>query len=404
MRQELPKLLVISEKSAPQPETLRGWPVWRLGFRPFYLSAAVFACISLVLWVSILHGVMPLPLDMPSALWHAHEMLFGFAVAVIVGFLFTAVKAWTGLPTPRGWRLAALVVVWALARIAPWTGSYEIYAALDMALLPIAAAVLLRLLIRAGNQRNMPLISLLVLMALANATFHLAVMGVVHISALGVLHGQLALILMVIIIMAGRVIPMFTQNVTPGLVIPPTPRLEKALLIVTIVALLSWVLDAPNSLTGISATLAFALHARRLWQWQPRVTRNRPILWVLHASYAWVPIGFVLLAFSKWGWLAESLAIHAFAVGAVGGLIMGMITRTARGHTGRMLETSHAEIVTYACVMLAACVRVFMPWVAPALYVRAIEVSALLWVLAFGLYVGVYGPWLMQTRLDGKDG
>jgi len=404
MRQELPKLLVISEKSAPHPETLIGWPVCRLGFRPFYLSAAVFACISLVLWVSILHGVMPLPLDMPPALWHAHEMLFGFAVAVIVGFLFTAVKAWTGLPTPRGWQLAALVAVWALARVAPWTGSYEIYATLDMALLPIAAAVLLRLLIRAGNQRNMPLISLLVLMALTNATFHLAVMGVVHISAHGVLHGQLALILMVIIIMAGRVIPMFTQNVTPGLVIQPTPRLEKALLIVTIVALLSWVLEAPNSLTGISATLAFALHARRLWQWQPRVTRNRPILWVLHASYAWVPFGFVLLAFSKWGWLAESLAIHAFAVGAVGGLIMGMITRTARGHTGRMLETSRAEIVAYACVMLAASVRVFMPWVAPALYVQAIEVSALLWVLAFGLYVWVYGPWLMQTRLDGKDG
>lgn len=404
MRPNPPQLLVISEKSPPTPETLTGWPVWRLGFRPFYLSAALFACISIVLWVGLWRTKLSLPLNLAPVLWHAHEMLFGFAVAVIVGFLFTAVKAWTGLPTPRGWQLGALVSLWILARLAPWTGAYEVYAVLDMALLPIAGALLLRLLVRAGNRRNLPLISLLLFMAMANAVFHLSVMGWLDVPAMGALHAELALVLMVIVIMAGRVIPMFTQNVTPGLVIRATPRLERAVFIVTGTTLASWVFSAPDALTVIGAALAATLHASRLWRWQPLVTRHRPILWVLHVAYAWLPMGFALLAFAKLSWIAESLAVHAFAVGALGGLIIGMITRTARGHTARLLETSRAEIVAYVGVILAAMVRVFLPLLAPALYMRAIEISALLWALAFGIYVWIYGPWLMQTRLDGKDG
>jgi len=404
MHKPLPSLLVITEKSESATEALSGWPILRLGFRPFYLIAALFAGVAVVLWLAMYRGVIALPLDMPTVLWHAHEMLFGFAVAVIVGFLFTAVKAWTGLPTPRGRSLGALVLLWGLARLAPLSGSYEMYAALDVLFLPVVALILLRLLVQAGNKRNMPLISLLFLMAVANGVFHLSILSLISVPAMKTLHAQLALILLVTSVMAGRVVPMFTQNVIPNLSINMSPQLERAVLLATVLTLLWWVIAGPSMLTSIGAMFASVLHAWRLFKWHPWVTRHRPILWVLHVSYAWMPVGFGFLAVTQLGGYTESLAVHAFSVGIVGGLIMGMITRTARGHTGRTLVASKLEVYAYVSICMAAVVRVFMPLVAPEVYVHVIEIAASLWVLAFVMYLCVYGPWLFQSRVDGRDG
>jgi len=386
------------------PFTLQGWPLLRLGFRPFYLLTALLACLSVPVWAGVFTGYWSLKLELAPLLWHAHEMLFGFAAGVVAGFLLTAVKAWTGVQTPRGAFLGTLAVIWLAARIAALVAPYPVFAGLDMAFLPIVAAALLRVLLKAGNKRNIPLISLLVLMAAANLVFHLSVLGAVDVPAIAPLYAQLALIIMVICVMTGRVVPMFTKNVTPGLVLNIPARFEQALLAVTAVTLALWVLGAPSTWVLVASALAAVFHAIRLALWKPQVTFKRPILWILHLSYAWMPLGFALLAMAQLGWVALTMAVHAFAVGVIGGLIIGMVTRTARGHTGRPLQASRAEVLAYAMVMLAAVVRVLVPAIHPAWYAGAVDVAACMWALAFAIYLVIYTPWLTQTRLDGKDG
>ncbi|TFI44273.1 NnrS family protein [Diaphorobacter sp. DS2] len=396
--------LVSASRPAQSAAPLQGWPFLRLGFRPFYLGTALLACLAVPLWIAIFLGRIQVPLPMSPLLWHAHEMLFGFAAGVVVGFLLTAVKAWTGLETARGPLLGALALLWLAARLASLVAPYAVYATLDMLLLPAVAAVLLRVLIKAGNKRNIPLICLLLLMAAANLVFHLSVLGIVAVPAVSALYAELALILMVVSVITGRVVPMFTRNVTPGLVINMPRKFELSLLAVTAVALALWVFAAPAPVVLVASLAAGVMHAVRLWKWHPQVTLKRPILWILHASYAWLPLGFVLLALAQLGWVVPSLAVHAFAVGVIGGLIIGMVTRTARGHTGRPLQPSRGEVVAYALVMLAAVLRVLVPAVQPAWYAYALEGAACLWAIAFAIYLVIYTPWLMRTRLDGKDG
>jgi len=389
---------------SPQPSLPPNWPLLRLGFRPFYLGVALLACLSIPVWIAAFTGHMAWTLPMPPLLWHAHEMLFGFGAGTVIGFLLTAVRAWTGLDTARGPLLAALALLWLAARLAALAAPYPLYAALDVALLPTVAAVLLRVLYKGGNRRNMPLVALLLCMAAANAAFHLSVLRLISAPAMTALHAQLALLLMVISVIAGRVVPMFTRNVTPGLVIRTPPVVERLLLPSTALALLLWLLHAPALPATLVSAVAAALHAVRLWGWQPWVTRQRPILWILHAAYAWLPLGFALLALAQQGHIAPTLAIHAFAVGAMGGLIIGMMTRTARGHTGRPLQATRAEVLAYSLVLAAAALRVLLPVVWPQAQLWALQTAALLWAAAFALYLWVYTPWLLRARVDGKDG
>ena len=396
--------LPIHPSAAGQPAMTAGWPLLRLGFRPFYLGAAVFAGLAVPLWLALFLGWVSLDLGVAPLLWHAHEMLFGFGVAVIVGFLLTAGKAWTALPTPRGAALGALAGVWLAARLAPLVAPYAVYAALDLLLLPAVAAVLINVLLRANNRRNLPLAGILLGLALANSVFHLAVLGLLDLAPMRALHAALALIVMIECVMAGRVIPAFTNAVTPGLNLKIQPRVEQVTLALTALALTAWVIGAPPVLTAGAFAAAVAAHLRRQGSWQPWVTRQRPILWILQAAYAWVPVGFTLLAAAQLGWLSVSAGVHALAVGATGGLIIGMVTRTARGHTGRPLVASRAEVLAYALVMIAAVLRVLLPIVAPQWLVLSLLSAALAWSAGFALYLAVFTPWLVTTRLDGKDG
>lgn len=382
----------------------QGWPLFRLGFRPFYLGAAAFALMAIPFWIAGLTGMISLPLNMPPLLWHAHEMLFGFAVAVIVGFLLTAGKAWTGLATPRGTSLAALAVLWLTARLAAVWAPYPVYALLDVMLLPWVAVVLIRVLLRAGNRRNLPLGAILILLALANLGFHLSVMGWLVIDPLRALHAGLALIVMIECVIAGRVIPAFTASALPGLKLQALRRLEQLTLAVTALTLAAWVLLPLNPVTATGFAVAALLHGVRLWRWQPWRTRARPILWVLHGAYAWLPVGFALLAWAQYGSIAASAGIHALAVGATGGLIIGMITRTARGHTGRPLKASRLEVAAYLLMAGAAVVRVFLPLLVPGHTVDWLVMAAVAWAASFALYLWVFTPWLLRSRLDGKDG
>lgn len=399
-----PDSLPIFSEVKASTQTLAGWPVFRLGFRPFYIGGALLSALIVPLWVAMFLGHLQFNPVVAPLLWHAHEMLFGFAVAIIVGFLMTAGKAWTGLPTPRGPALAALALLWLVARLSALAGPYAVYAVLDLALLPVVAAILVNILLRSRNHRNLPLALILALLAGANLCFHLAVMGIMQVPVITPLYASLGLIVLIECVMAGRVIPSFTMNATPGMKVVANVWVERVTLGTTGVGLALWVF-APAGVPGlIVLSLAAALHARRLLTWRPAVTAGRPILWILHASYAWFPIGFALLALSQIGVVAVSAGVHALAVGATGGLIIGMVTRTARGHTGRPLVASRPEVLAYALVMSAAGVRVLLPLISPALTVAALIVAAVAWGAAFLIYLWQFTPWLVSSRLDGKDG
>lgn len=397
----IPPLKATPPVNLPLPQ---GLPLLRLGFRPFYLGAAAYGMLAVPLWIALLLGQVSLNLTVSPLLWHAHEMLFGFAVAVIVGFLLTAGKAWTGLATPRGAMLGALAGLWLAARLAAVFAPYALYAALDLLLLPLVATILITVLLRAGNRRNLPLGGILLLLTVANAAFHAAVLGFIDIVPVRALHAGLALVVMIECVIARRVIPAFTMSALPGVKLQVPPALEQATLATTALGLALWVLAPPNAFTAVALGAAALLHVQRLWRWQPLRTRARPILWVLHAAYAWLPVGLVLLAMAQLGAVGVSAGIHALAVGVTGGLIIGMVTRTARGHTGRLLKVSRLEVAAYLLVASAAVARVLLPLLAPQHIVIWLVVAAAAWGLAFALYLFVFAPWLMATRLDGKDG
>jgi uncharacterized protein involved in response to NO len=281
---------------------------------------------------------------------------------------------------------------------------YAVYAALDVVLLPWVAIGLIRVLLKAGNRRNLPLGAILLLLATANLSFHAAVLGWLNIDPLRALHAGLALVVMIECVIAGRVIPAFTMSALPGRQLKVPAWLERSTLAATALSLGAWVLLPANPVTAAGFALAALLHAARLWHWQPLRTRARPILWVLHAAYAWLPIGFLLLAWAQVGGVAASAGIHALAVGATAGLIVGMVTRTARGHTGRPLKVSRLEVAAYLLVAGAAVARVLLPLVAPAHTADWLVVAAAAWAVAFALYLWVFTPWLLSSRLDGKDG
>ena len=381
-----------------------GWPVLRLGFRPFYIGGALLAALIVPLWVAMFLGQLQLATNVPPLLWHAHEMLFGFAIAIIVGFLMTAGKAWTGLPTPRGAALGALVLLWLAARLASVAGPYALYAALDLALLPLVAVIMIRIVLRSRNYRNLPLGVMLALLASANLAFHLAVSGVLNIAATTPLYAGLALIIMIECVIGGRVIPAFTMAVNPGLKLVANKWLERLTLGSTALGLLLWLL-APASVAGLAVlALAGGLHVKRMLGWRSQLALKRPILLILHAAYAWIPLGLTLLALAQIGLVSVSTGVHALAVGATGGLIIGMLSRTARGHTGRPLVPSKAEVLAYALVMLAAVLRVLLPLLLPSLYAVSLVAAAVAWSVAFVIYLWIFTPWLVSTRLDGKDG
>lgn len=393
-------LMQMEESSKQAPA---GFALWALGFRPFYLLASAFAALSILLWGLQFTGWLGRPY-LPAPIWHAHEMIFGFALAVVVGFLFTAGRNWSGLPTPTGWRLALLAGLWVAARVLVLT-PFGWAAALVNAAFPLAAAIAIAIpFIKSRNQRNYFFIGLLVLMSAVVLGIHLEQLGVVRFPGWAGIQVALDAILFIMAVMGGRVIPMFTNNGVPGAAATRKPLVEKAALGATLLLLAADALQAGGWVLALVAVAAAAAHLARWSLWAPFKTLRTPIVWVLQVAYLWIPVHLVLRAAAAFGWLAPSAATHALTVGAIGGLIIGMMTRTARGHTGRPLQADRYETACYLMVLLAALVRVFVPLLVPALLLQAVVWSAVLWSAAFGLYFVRYWPVLTRPRLDGRPG
>ena len=393
-------LLPIEEPPRP---VARRFALWDLGFRPFYFLASVFAALSIPLWALQFSGILG-HTYLAGPLWHAHEMLFGFTLAVIVGFLFTAGRNWSNQPTPTGWKLAALAALWVAGRVLVLT-PFAVAAAIVNVAFPLLAAIALAIpFVKAGNRRNYFFVGLLLLLSVAAGFVHLSQSGTIRLPAGLGIQVALDVVLIILAVMAGRVIPMFTNNGVTGANATRQPHVERWALGLLLALLAADALALEGTPLSIVALAACGVHALRWWLWQPWKTRQVPLVWVLHVAYLWVPIHLALRALAGLGLAAPSAAAHALTVGAVGGLIIGMMTRTARGHTARPLRADRYDTACYVLVLLAAVVRVGLPLVAPAQTVAAVLCSAVLWSAGFGLYAVRYWPVLSRPRLDGRPG
>ncbi|MCG2585953.1 NnrS family protein [Massilia sp. TS11] len=380
-----------------------GHPFLRLGFRPFYLGAAVFGALAVALWAARFLGlaVGGAQLDL---LWHMHEMVFGMTVAVVVGFLFTAGRNWTNLWTPRGPLLAALFALWLAGRLGLALFPGPLAVALDLAFLPAAALPLYRVMQRSANLRNRFLPLLLMLLASLNLAYHAASAGWLALSPLRVAQAAVLVVVMIASVIGTRVIPMFTRNGAPGSAPVAHARRDAISQGLLVAAALAWLASAPAWLGAPLALAACGLLLWRVWQWQPQRVLGVPLLWILHLSYAWIGVGYGLLA-AAWLELApQSAAIHALAVGALGGLIIGMVTRTALGHTGRPLQARGLEVLMYGALQAGALLRVLAAFCSGETAQLLVGLAALGWVLAFATYAWQYGPYLWAARVDGREG
>jgi uncharacterized protein involved in response to NO len=382
-----------------QPAAARA--LWSLGFRPFFLLAGAFSALSVMLWTAQFGGWLPAAY-LQGPLWHGHEMLFGYTTAVIAGFLLTAVRNWTGAPTASGAPLMALAALWVCGRVLVLT-PFALTAALVNAAFPLAVAVAIGIpLVRAKNVRNFFFIGLLVVLGALDLAFHLALQSVFEWPPRLGLQLALDIVLFILAVMGGRVVPMFTNNGIPGLRARRNAWVER-LALGTLILLFAADLLAftPAAIAAIALTGACA-HAVRLWLWQPWRTLGTPLVWILHAAYGWIVVYLALRGFAALGWTGASPATHALTAGAIGGMTLGMMTRVARGHTGRPLVADGYERVMFLLVQLAAILRVFGVLAWPGEYLVWVQGAGLLWAGAFGLYAVRYWPILSQPRADGR--
>ncbi|HJV03027.1 MAG TPA: NnrS family protein [Burkholderiaceae bacterium] len=377
-------------------------PLWRLGFRPFYLLAALFAALSIPLWIAQYFGWLHAAhIDVG---WHMHEMVFGMVTAVVIGFLFTAGRNWTGLWTPVRGHLAALAALWLAGRLAMLWAPAPVAAVIDWLFLPLATWPLWRVMRQSNNKRNYFLVGLLALLAVANGLYHLATLGVLALAQAVPVRAAILVVVVMESAIGTRVLPMFTRNGAPGTDPVVRPKRDQVSLGLLAATGLAWVAGLPGWLTAPLALAAGVLVLVRLAGWQPHKVWHVPLLWIMHLSYAWIGVGCLLLAGAALGWLPASAAFHALTVGSMTGLIIGMITRTTLGHTGRPLKAGRAEFAMFALIQAGALARVAAALATDGLRDGALLLSAACWTVAFIAYVIVYTPYLSSARVDGAAG
>lgn len=389
----------------PRP---RGGAIAAKGFRPFFLLAGAWGALAVPLWLLSLRGIARPGAYLDPTYWHAHEMVFGFASAVIAGFLLTAAANWTGRETLVGPPLLVLAGLWMAARLALVTPGLPrgLVAALDLAFLPAVALAIGRPIAASQSKRNYGIVGVLVVLSVANALMHLDVLGVLPgWRRRGAIVG-VDIVITLIVVMAGRIFPMFTKNATGVATIRSSPRLDMAAIATMLAVTLTDAAGVAAEVSAIVAGAAAVLTAARAAHWGTRHSFKEPLLWILHVGYAWIPIGLALRAISQLAPAAvpSSLGTHALTAGAIGGLCLGMMARVSLGHSGRPLAASRPVAVAFGLVTAAAAVRVALPLADVRAYATALTLATVLWSLAFAIFALVYAPVFTKPRVDGKPG
>jgi uncharacterized protein involved in response to NO len=382
--------------------------IFELGFRPFYALASIFAIVAVIAWLGAFAGILSTGEYLPNVVWHSHEMLFGFSVAVITGFLLTAVRNWTGLPTPSGAVLAGVAVLWITARVLLISGPAVLAAAVDVLFLPVVVLAIAKPIFLSKSARNYKVVAVVMALAVSHTMFHLARLDYVAPwwSRTSLLV-SIDIVLVLMAIVAGRVIPAFTKNAVPD----ATPRTEfsvellafAAMVLVVFATAMSGVWAPPSFLMTLLFVVIAAAHAIRLALWDPGKTIYNPLLWMMPVAYSWIPFAFILRALTASGVVSGSAWIHAVTMGAFSSFMLAMMMRSSLGHTGRQLVASRLDISAFVLLQIAALVRVLASIAAGATYRHGIIASGVIWVLAFSLFALRYLPMLSQPRAQEES-
>ncbi len=379
------------------------------GFRPFFLSAALWAVVTVVAWSGVMAGHWALPPGVDPFAWHVREMIFGYTGAVLAGFLLTAVPSWTDRAPVAGWPLAGLWVLWVLGRVAglmpAMLGDLTV-AVVDCVFLIALAAVAWREVAAAGNRRNLPICALITLFAMANAIAHVERLAI-GIGDLGPRLG-IAVLALLIALIGGRIVPNFTRNVLTRRGSQNLPaafgRFDAVTLGVTVVALALWVVRPDGAVTGATLVLAGVANAARLARWRGVRVVAAPLLIVLHIGFLWLAVGLALMGLARLvpGGLPLN-TLHALTAGAIGTMTLAVMTRACLGHTGRPLVAGPGTTLIYGLVIVGAALRVAAPLL-PVGYATALALASAVWAGAFVAFVLVYGPMLFRGRVDAAAG
>ena len=391
--------------SAAASRAWRGAAMLSRGFRPFFLAAGVWALVGMALWPFAFTGAIAIPTAFSAVDWHAHEMIFGYVVAVVAGFLLTAIPNWTGRLPVAGFPLAALAALWAAGRVAVLTSAMigrSAAAAIDASFLIVFAALVAREVAAGRNWRNLKVAGLVLALALVNLAFHVedARLGLADTSA----RAALGLIVMLILLIGGRVTPSFTGNwlAKAGASARPVPfgRPDGAVMALSGLSLALWVAAPEGVATGALALAAGAANLWRLSRWRGLSARRDPLVLVLHAGFFFAAAGFAAVgAHALWpSAVPYAAGVHVWAVGAVGVMTLAMMTRATLGHCGRALVASRGTQFAYLCVVAALLARLAAAFL-PAVALPLMDVAAAAWLLAFATFLIVYGP--MLTRRNG---
>ncbi|WP_068546143.1 NnrS family protein [Thalassotalea crassostreae] len=387
-------------------------PFLRLGFRPFFLLGAIFSILSLMIWGLYLSGYLTIDLYGGGHWWHIHEMFYGFACAIIVGFLLTAVGNWTGQRGLNGNKLLFLVLLWLLGRLVllfPQIFGSLASAIIDISFMPLAAYFLALPIIKVKNTRNLFFIPIFIVFTVFNIQFHLVAHGSNSLNMLATSYGMMMMVTLVMSVMAGRVTPMFTANGTQTSKVEPIIALEYATNTSIALIALSFFIHPWFSMPEIVlAILFFTAGLTQMLRWlryKPWITFGVPLLWSLHSALMFIWIGLIALGIAYFSAdIAKNHLWHILTIGGMAGLILAMIARVSLGHTGRPLKPAKLMSVAFAFISLAALVRTLGPVLDASRSVTYFNVSILCWTIAFGCFVIIYAPMLTSARKDGRPG
>ncbi|MBV1864428.1 MAG: NnrS family protein [Rhodobacteraceae bacterium] len=390
--------------SKKTPPTFQGPTIFSYGFRPFFLSASIFALIVIPLWMAIQAGMITLDSVFKPTVWHIHEMLFGYAAAVIAGFLFTAIPNWTGRMPVRGWPLAMMVSLWFLGRISvagPLNLGAPLVLIADCAFLASIVLMITREIVAGKNWRNLKVLLPVVTLFLANIVFHFEAMetGLAENSTrLG-----FGAIIFLVMLIGGRVIPAFTRNWLvkqgPGALPIPFSKYDAISILVGALALGGWVLFPNSPIIGSLLIVVAGMHVFRLSRWQGLRTFPSPLLLMLHIAYAFVPAGILLLGLDSVSDRFDTYitGLHLLGIGAIGGITVAVMMRATLGHTGRALVAPKILTFAFALIIFASLFRSFLDNIEIAGY-NGIEIAATLWTIGFAIFVVKVGSWLATPR------
>ncbi|OAI14377.1 short-chain dehydrogenase [Methylomonas lenta] len=383
------------------------YPLFAMGFRAFFALAGLSALALIALWNAMANGSLHLDNYYPAIQWHAHEMLLGYSVAVIAGFLLTAVRNWTGMQTANPDQLAALCFLWIYGRVLPFYSELvpDVFiAAVDFAFLPALTYFISKPLLKTGHYKNLIFTGLLLLLTVANGLIHAQILGFSETGVMLGLDMLVAIIVMMILVIAGRVFPFFTERGLSGVICIRNPGLDIVTIVISMTVFVLMMLDVSGILLALVALAAVVLNVMRVSGWYDGRIWFVPLLWVLYVGYGWLILGFVMLALSAYALVLPAVALHAFTVGGIGILTLGMMARVALGHTGRALKTSNVMAIAFLLINLAAIMRVLFPAILPAWYGGFVLVSTYAWLAAFSLFAFYYLPILVAPRSDGEPG